>query len=212
MNRIVRILRADMRITLQIVLKAFLFAMIFFVYFKILNAQNIQPSLILILGQTMLIYMLNMMDVSQNVPTYIAMGCTRKNVAAAIWARWILLFVAVIVLNIVVFYCFSPDELTVKTIIAQAGGFLFVLGLNCISSVISNYNRVAGVLVGCLVSMVIGIIIAGMAMSGKNGFGVTSIVNGVGNDVFGITVVTSLVVMVIGMVVYNIHLFRYTVR
>ena len=119
---------------------------------------------------------------------------------------------AVIVLNIVVFYCFSPDELTVKTIIAQAGGFLFVLGLNCISSVISNYNRVAGVLVGCLVSMVIGIIIAGMAMSGKNGFGVTSIVNGVGNDVFGITVVTSLVVMVIGMVVYNIHLFRYTVR
>ena len=133
MNRIVRILRADMQNTMQMVLKALLFAVIFFVYFKMMNAKNIRLSLIVGLGQSMLIYMLGMMDVSQNIPTYIGMGCTRKSVTAAVWLRWLILFVVMIVLNVIVFYWFSPDELTVKTVVAQACGFLFVLGLNSIA-------------------------------------------------------------------------------
>ena len=161
MNRIVRILRADMQNTMQMVLKALLFAVFFFVYFKMLNAKNIRLSLIVGLGQSMLIYMLGMMDVSQNIPTYIGMGCTRKSVTAAVWLRWLILFVAMIVLNVIVFYWFSPDELTVKTVVAQACGFLFVLGLNSIASVIAIYNRAVGIAVGCLVSMIIGIIQTG---------------------------------------------------
>lgn len=212
MNRIVRILRADMQNTMQMVLKALLFAVIFFVYFKMLNAKNIRLSLIVGLGQSMLIYMLGMMDVSQNIPTYIGMGCTRKSVTAAVWLRWLILFVAMIVLNVIAFYWFSPDELTVKTVVAQACGFLFVLGLNSIASVIAIYNHAVGIAVGCLVSMTIGIAIVLMGVPDKDGFGVASIVSRVGDGVFGIAVITSLVVMVIGMVVYNIHLFRYNVR
>ena len=80
------------------------------------------------------------------------------------------------------------------------------------ASGIAIYNHAVGIAVGCLVSMIIGITIVLMGVPDKDGFGVASIVSRVGDGVFGIAVITSLVVMVIGMVVYNIHLFRYNVR
>ena len=158
MSKVFRIIKADFKGTASVYLRSLMMVAFFFVYFKIFcGGTFINLGMLLIWSQAIMIYMLSMQDISNSIPTYIGMGCTRKSVSIAIWIRWFLLLLISIGIYALVCVVLYPEMLTIKLFVAQIATFLMMLGLNSVIVVIGDANRWIGVIFGCLFAAGIGI-------------------------------------------------------
>ena len=130
MSKVFRIMKADIRSTASVYLRSLMMVAFFFIYFRIFcGGTFINLGMLLIWSQAIMIYMLSMQDISNSIPTYIGMGCTRKSVSIAIWIRWFLLLLISIGIYALVCAILYPEMLTIKLFITQISTFLMMLSL-----------------------------------------------------------------------------------
>lgn len=213
MNKVFRILKADLRGAAQTYLRSLLMILFFFVYFEIFcGGTFINLAMLLIWGQAILIYMLSMQDISNNIPTYIGMGCTRKSVSTTIWIRWLLLFLVSVGMYALVCAILYPEMLTVKLLITQISAFLMTLGINSVIVVIGDTNRWTGVIFGSVFAVGMGIGTVAFSKSTQNAEIIAQKVGSITNEIFSASFLAAVVVLIIGIVFHTIRLKKYSVR
>lgn len=155
-HSVLKLLKADFFIVLKWFITAFLLVGALFLYFKIVLGLWVNITSGMLYFQLLFIYQLSMADVTSNIPTYISMSCSRKNVNKALWIRWGYLFL----LNEAVF---TAGMLTASgnfprfVFLLQTGSFLFMLGIGTIISIVRYYNKWLSMLVAVLFGAAVGI-------------------------------------------------------
>lgn len=208
MNNVLNILKADIRTSLIMYVKAEIMMLFFFVYFSLIGDMEVNFSMLFLFGQAMMIYMNSTQDVLCNISTYIGMGCTRKDTIAALFLRWVLLLVAGVAFNALICVVFYPNLLIAKTFIIQIASFFAVLGINNIATVIARYHRLVGTLLGCLVACAVGAV---TYIIGAAGSQASAVLNGVSNETYGISFAISVIVLIAGTVFYIYKIRKYAI-
>ena len=213
MSKVFRIMKADFKGTAFVYLRSLMMVVFFFVYFKIFcGGTFINLGMLLIWSQAIMIYMLSMQDISNSIPTYIGMGCTRKSVSIAIWIRWFLLLLISIGIYALVCAILYPEMLTIKLFITQISTFLMMLGLNSVIVVIGDANRWIGVGFGCLFAAGIGIGTVAFTKTSENAEIIAQKVGSVSDGIFSISFFVAVAVLLFGIVFHTIRLKKYSVR
>lgn len=213
MSKVFRIIKADFKGTASVYLRPLMMVAFFFVYFKIFcGGTFINLGMLLIWSQTIMIYMLSMQDISNSIPTYIGMGCTRKSVSIAIWIRWFLLLLISIGIYALVCAVLYPEMLTIKLFVTQIATFLMMLGLNSVIVVIGDTNRWIGVIFGCLFATGIGIGTVAFTKTTENAEIIAQKVGSVSDGIFSTSFFIAVVVLLFGIVFHTIRLKKYSVR
>lgn len=213
MSKVFRIIKADFRSTASVYLRSLMMVAFFFVYFKIFcGGTFINLGMLLIWSQAIMVYMLSMQDVTNSIPTYIGMGCTRKSVSIAIWIRWFLLLVISIGIYALVCAILYPEMLTIKLFITQISTFMMMLGINSVIVVIGDANRWIGVIFGCLFAAGIGIGTVAFTKTTENAEIIAQKVGSVSDGIFSTSFFIAVVVLLFGIVFHTIRLKKYSVR
>lgn len=213
MSKVFRIMKADFKGTASVYLRSLMMVAFFFVYFKIFcGGTFINLGMLLIWSQAIMIYMLSMQDVSNSIPTYIGMGCTRKSVSIAIWIRWFLLLLISIGIYALVCAVLYPEMLTMKLFITQISTFLMMLGLNSVIVVIGDTNRWIGVIFGCLFAAGIGIGTVAFTKTTESAGIIAQKIGSVSDGIFSTSFFIAVVVLLLGIVFHTIRLKKYSVR
>lgn len=213
MSKVFRIIKADFKGTASVYLRSLMMVAFFFVYFKIFcGGTFINLGMLLIWSQAIMIYMLSMQDISNSIPTYIGMGCTRKSVSIAIWIRWFLLLMISIGIYALVCAVLYPEMLTIKLFVTQIATFLMMLGLNSVIVVIGDTNRWIGVIFGCLFAAGIGIGTVAFTKTTENAEIIAQKVGSVSDGIFSTSFFIAVVVLLFGIVFHTIRLKKYSVR
>lgn len=213
MSKVFRIIKADFKGTASVYLRSLMMVAFFFVYFKIFcGGTFINLGMLLIWSQAIMIYMLSMQDISNSIPTYIGMGCTRKSVSIAIWIRWFLLLLISIGIYALVCAALYPEMLTIKLFVTQIATFLMMLGLNSVIVVIGDANRWIGVIFGCLFAAGIGIGTVAFTKTTENAEIIAQKVGSVSDGIFSTSFFIAVVVLLFGIVFHTIRLKKYSVR
>ena len=213
MSKVFRIMKADIRSTASVYLRSLMMVAFFFIYFRIFcGGTFINLGMLLIWSQAIMIYMLSMQDISNSIPTYIGMGCTRKSVSIAIWIRWFLLLLISIGIYALVCAILYPEMLTIKLFITQISTFLMMLGLNSVIVVIGDANRWIGVIFGCLFAAGIGIGTVAFTKTSENAEIIAQKVGSVSDGIFSTSFFVAVVVLLFGIVFHTIRLKKYSVR
>lgn len=213
MSKVFRIMKADFRSTASVYLRSLMMVAFFFIYFRIFcGGTFINLGMLLIWSQAIMIYMLSMQDISNSIPIYIGMGCTRKSVSIAIWIRWFLLLLISISIYALVCAILYPEMLTMKLFITQISTFLMMLGLNSVIVVIGDANRWIGVIFGCLFAAGIGIGTVAFTKTSENAEIIAQKVGSVSDGIFSTSFFVAVVVLLFGIVFHTIRLKKYSVR
>lgn len=213
MSKVFRIMKADFRSTASVYLRSLMMVAFFFIYFRIFcGGTFINLGMLLIWSQAIMIYMLSMQDISNSIPTYIGMGCTRKSVSIAIWIRWFLLLMISIGIYALVCAILYPEMLTIKLFVTQIATFLMMLGLNSVIVVIGDANRWIGVIFGCLFAAGIGIGTVAFTKTTENAEIIAQKVGSVSDGIFSTSFFIAVVVLLFGIVFHTIRLKKYSVR
>lgn len=213
MSKVFRIMKADFRSTASVYLRSLMMVAFFFIYFRIFcGGTFINLGMLLIWSQAIMIYMLSMQDISNSIPTYIGMGCTRKSVSIAIWIRWFLLLLISIGIYALVCAILYPEMLTIKLFVTQIATFLMMLGLNSVIVVIGDANRWIGVIFGCLFAAGIGIGTVAFTKTTENAEIIAQKVGSVSDGIFSTSFFIAVVVLLFGIVFHTIRLKKYSVR
>lgn len=213
MSKVFRIMKADFRSTASVYLRSLMMVAFFFIYFRIFcGGTFINLGMLLIWSQAIMIYMLAMQDISNSIPTYIGMGCTRKSVSIAIWIRWFLLLMISIGIYALVCAILYPEMLTIKLFVTQIATFLMMLGLNSVIVVIGDANRWIGVIFGCLFAAGIGIGTVAFTKTSENAEIIAQKVGSVSDGIFSTSFFVAVVVLLFGIVFHTIRLKKYSVR
>lgn len=213
MSKVFRIMKADFRSTASVYLRSLMMVAFFFIYFRIFcGGTFINLGMLLIWSQAIMIYMLSMQDISNSIPTYIGMGCTRKSVSIAIWIRWFLLLMISIGIYALVCAILYPEMLTIKLFVTQIATFLMMLGLNSVIVVIGDANRWIGVIFGCLFAAGIGIGTVAFTKTTENAEIIAQKIGSVSDGIFSTSFFIAVVVLLFGIVFHTIRLKKYSVR
>ena len=213
MSKVFRIMKADFRSTASVYLRSLMMVAFFFIYFRIFcGGTFINLGMLLIWSQAIMIYMLSMQDISNSIPTYIGMGCTRKSVSIAIWIRWFLLLLISIGIYALVCAILYPEMLTIKLFVTQIATSLMMLGLNSVIVVIGDANRWIGVIFGCLFAAGIGIGTVAFTKTTENAEIIAQKVGSVSDGIFSTSFFIAVVVLLFGIVFHTIRLKKYSVR
>lgn len=213
MSKVFRIMKADFKGTASVYLRSLMMVAFFFVYFKIFcGGTFINLGMLLIWSQAIMIYMLSMQDISNSIPTYIGMGCTRKSVSIAIWIRWFLLLMISIGIYALVCAVLYPEMLTIKLFVTQIATFLMMLGLNSVIVVIGDANRWIGVIFGCLFAAGIGIGTVAFTKTTESAGIIAQKIGSVSDGIFSTSFFIAVVVLLFGIVFHTIRLKKYSVR
>ncbi|MDD6658077.1 MAG: hypothetical protein PUE95_12430 [Lachnospiraceae bacterium] len=213
MSKVFRIIKADFKGTASVYLRSLMMVAFFFVYFKIFcGGTFINLGMLLIWSQAIMIYMLSMQDISNSIPTYIGMGCTRKSVSIAIWIRWFLLLLISIGIYALVCAALYPEMLTIKLFVTQIATFLMMLGLNSVIVVIGDANRWIGVIFGCLFAAGIGIGTVAFTKTTESAGIIAQKIGSVSDGIFSTSFFIAVVVLLFGIVFHTIRLKKYSVR
>ncbi|MBQ1171926.1 MAG: hypothetical protein IIX48_04925 [Lachnospiraceae bacterium] len=213
MSKVFRIMKADFKGAAFVYLRSLMMVAFFFIYFKFFcGGTFINLGMLLIWSQAIMIYMLSMQDISNSIPTYIGMGCTRKSVSVAIWIRWFLLLLISIGIYALVCAILYPEMLTMKLFITQISTFMMMLGLNSVIVVIGDANRWIGVIFGCLFAAGIGIGTVAFTKTTENAEIIAQKVGSVSDGIFSTSFFIAVVVLLFGIVFHTIRLKKYSVR
>lgn len=213
MSKVFRIMKADFKGTASVYLRSLMMVAFFFIYFKFFcGGTFINLGMLLIWSQAIMIYMLSMQDISNSIPTYIGMGCTRKSVSIAIWIRWFLLLLISIGIYALVCVALYLEMLTAKLFVTQISTFLMMLGLNSVIVVIGDANRWIGVVFGCLFAAGIGIGTVAFTKTTENAEIIAQKVGSVSDGIFSTSFFIAVVVLLFGIVFHTIRLKKYSVR
>lgn len=213
MSKVFRIMKADFRSTASVYLRSLMMVAFFFIYFRIFcGGTFINLGMLLIWSQAIMIYMLAMQDISNSIPTYIGMGCTRKSVSIAIWIRWFLLLMISIGIYALVCAILYPEMLTIKLFITQISTFMMMLGLNSVIMVIRDTNQWIGVVFGCLMAGGIGIGTVAFTKTTESAGIIAQKIGSVSDGIFSTSFFIAVVVLLFGIVFHTIRLKKYSVR
>ena len=213
MSKVFRIMKADFKGAAFVYLRSLMMVAFFFIYFKFFcGGTFINLGMLVIWSQAIMIYMLSMQDISNSIPTYIGMGCTRKSVSVAIWIRWFLLLLISIGIYALVCAILYPEMLTMKLFITQISTFMMMLGLNSVIVVIGDANRWIGVIFGCLFAAGIGIGTVAFTKTTENAEIIAQKVGSVSDGIFSTSFFIAVVVLLFGIVFHTIRLKKYSVR
>lgn len=213
MSKVFRIMKADFKGTAFVYLRSLMMVAFFFIYFRIFcGGTFINLGMLLIWSQAIMIYMLSMQDISNSIPTYIGMGCTRKSVSIAIWIRWFLLLLISIGIYALVCAILYPEMLTIKLFVTQIATFLMMLGLNSVIVVIGDANRWIGVIFGCLFAAGIGIGTVAFTKTTENAEIIAQKIGSVSDGIFSTSFFIAVAVLLFGIVFHTIRLKKYSVR
>lgn len=213
MSKVFRIMKADFRSTASVYLRSLMMVAFFFIYFRIFcGGTFINLGMLLIWSQAIMIYMLSMQDISNSIPTYIGMGCTRKSVSIAIWIRWFLLLMISIGIYALVCAILYPEMLTIKLFITQISTFMMMLGLNSVIMVIRDTNQWIGVVFGCLMAGGIGIGTVAFTKTTESAGIIAQKIGSVSDGIFSTSFFIAVVVLLFGIVFHTIRLKKYSVR
>lgn len=211
MNNVKKILLADLRQTGSIATRILLLMLFFFVYFSVLSDNAVNIAMLFIFAQTMFIYMLATKDITQNISTYISMGCTRKNVLIAIVLRWMITLAAAVMMHALVLLLLYPEFFVLRMFVFQITTFLLVLGINFIAVVVGSYNRMFGVLIGCIVAMLIGCVTFFLVEYSQSADTWLFAIADLSGGVVTAGSMVSLVVLLVGFAIFSMHLRKYSV-
>ena len=213
MSKVFRIMKADFRSTASVYLRSLMMVAFFFIYFRIFcGGTFINLGMLLIWSQAIMIYMLSKQDISNSIPTYIGMGCTRKSVSIAIWIRWFLLLMISIGIYALVCAILYPEMLTIKLFITQISTFMMMLGLNSVIMVIRDTNQWIGVVFGCLMATGIGIGTLAFTKTAESAGIIAQKIGSVSDGIFSTSFFIAVVVLLFGIVFHTIRLKKYSVR
>ncbi len=213
MSKVFRIIKADFKGTASVYLRSLRMVAFFFVYFKIFcGGTFINLGMFLIWSQAIMIYVLSMQDISNSIPTYIGMGCTRKSVSIAIWIRWFLLLLISIGIYALVCAILYPEMLTIKLFITQISTFMMMLGLNSAIVVIGDANRWIGAIFGCLFAAGIGIGMVAFTKTTESAGIIAQKIGSVSDGIFSTSFFIAVAVLLFGIVFHTIRLKKYSVR
>lgn len=212
MNKIFRILQVDLRQTGLTGLQTIATMAILFIYFYLIGNRTFSLSGLLMFGQMFLVYMICNRDISQTLPTYISMSCTRKNITVVIVIRWIVVFFTVVLLNTLIWFFQYPELLSVKMYITLISSFLLILGLCAVFVIVHYYNHFVGLLFNFTFAVLVGIGSYLFVSADGSASVMGDAINGLSNGSVSGFLIAALIVFVGGSISFVLHLGRYSVR